>query len=203
MSVLFVGSMSIEKGFPYQGIIPLGNAFRLTEDIRISINRGPLAHFPLGTDIINHPDFTYSFEKKTVVILSRVVTPDLTIVYENASVADVPLISGVESASIVSVVNTEEIIANGGRLTAGSYVVSTSNQSRNITIRLYANSILVLTDIVTLAANESKNVVADFNTVAVIPADATNYFTLEADGADCEIKGSETASRIRLEKTTL
>ena len=203
MATLFVGSMSITNGIIYQGIIPKGNAFRITENIRLSINKGPFAALPLGIDILNHPDFTYVFENDTTVLLTRVVTPDLTIVYENACPNEVPLVASVESASICSVINTEEISSNGGDFAAAAYVESASNQVRNITIRLYSNNVLLQSAVIALAANESKNVVIDYATIAVITAGLTNHFTLEADGDNCIVRGLSTPSRIRLEKTTL
>lgn len=204
MSVLFVGSFKINKGQEYTGIIPEGNAFRITEKgVLLSINHTPMAQYPVDFDIINYPTYTYSFNKDATILLTRTVNPDLTIIYEHDCPQTVALVANTESASICSVENLEEILANGGIFSADARVINSANQSRNVIIRLYAGASLIYTaPSQVISDNTTQNFVAYFGIIDPILANTINSFTVEVDGSDCIVDGTR-PSIIRIEKTKL
>ena len=198
MKVLIVGSADIKKGVEYSGIVPRGNAFMMTEKVRISVNRAPFAYLPVFTDIYTLTDFTYSSEKDTSILFTRIVEDNFTILYTNSCPSNVILLADTESNSICEVtVGDDTLTVN---ITIGAYIDHGNNQ--DITMRIYAGATLLDTVTKSYRRNKKDNFVHTFAIASQIDADTVVSFTLEADGSDAEVFGLEQSSIIQIEKLT-
>jgi len=195
--VLYVGSKKLLKGVEYSGLIPLGNAFELTEDVSVSINRSPKAQFREGARIFSHSSFTYSFDADTIVLFSREAEPNLSIIWNSRCPQSLVLVQNVESGTVCSVQALET--TTDGYIEASCYVGNTKTSSADYIIKIYVNSVLVETSapIVVLKKSEHniylKHVLA---TPLQINDDAT--FTVEVNKSNNSILGGQNASQIQI-----
>jgi hypothetical protein len=186
--ILYVGSSKKKKGINYSGLVPLGNAFITTEDVRISINDTPYAMFRAGTRVYAYSGFTYNFEEDTVILLTREVAPNLSIVWSKNCVNGGALDQNVESDIICSL-DVKETTTSGS-LEAYSLVYNDGNQDSSVVINIYANGSLVASsDSIELPRKESVNCYFKTSVVDQIPAGNAVHFTLTTTGSSVEVVG--------------
>jgi len=200
MSVLVVGAYNAKKGEEYQAVRTKGNAFRIMENVRFSINRTPMVKLPLDEDILTHPEFTYSPEKDTVILLTKVVPLNLSTIHEGNSTATYSLSSGVESGVICSAIVTADTAS--GFITCASLIKVTTGADVNITIKSYDDGVLYATSTHT-ARKQDVSIVVQYHQIATpIVKDSVMTFTITADVA-CTVEGTVKESFIQIEQKNI
>ncbi len=200
MSVtMYVGAMDMLKGIEYSGVIPNGNAFQVTEDIRISINRTPFAMFKFGDKVYANSLFTYSFEDNTTILLTRETQADLSIIWNKQCPFDVTLNQNTESADICSVTALEDITT--GKVTALANILNANNQDADVIFRLKIDGVEIHQETFTIPSNMTLQKATEVSISTPITANQVASFTLEADD-DMTVKGVESASQIQVTRYT-
>lgn len=206
MAILFTNSASVKKGIDYLGVAQYGNAFQLTDETRVSINHTPFAKFPKYQSIFISPDFVYTFEEDTIVLLANEIQPDFGVITSVYSSLDVPLVADTESEAIISLTDRAGREVTKGTLAATCHVINQGNQNREITIRLYGDTVglIGVAGVTQVLSNADRNIAhsADLSGHN-LPADEIVSFTVEATGADCTVVGSVEPSHLRLERRNL
>lgn len=199
---LFVGIQEVIVGVVYPGFVPLGNAFRLTEPAKFSINNSVFGHLPVNEDIFALSQFSYVCDRDTTVILSRVVTSDLSIVYNSQCPNDVALIQDIESAIICSVISVEDVTT--GKISTFVNINNSNNQPVTVTQRIYSNFILVDTEVYNIPASTSQSKGKQISIITPILATQTVHFTLEssATGVSVDTVGGSLPSQVQIERIT-
>lgn len=205
-AILYTGSVKAVRGQEYANISGSGNSLIPSEDIGISINRGPLVMIKAYQPFLVSATFTYSFDRDSTFLTGNFVVPDYYVVNVAYSADDVILVADVESASIVSTFDPKSITK--GELSALAYVDSTSNQPESVIIRLYGTSagLLHTTTPISITANSrGVNCLAhtEINDPTVLLADEVVYFTVEGSSSSLAVRASDTASQIRLTRKNL
>ncbi len=197
MSTMIVGSMDAKKGVLYNGLIPLGNAFRLDDGVRVSVNKNPFVYMPVNVDMYSHTAFSYVFEKDVGVVFTRVEEDNLVISFEASNSLNLNLLSGTESADIVTLNMAEAVVT--GRLGCVAYIDHENN--RDITMRLYKNSVEFATVVKTWVSTSADSIAYDEEILDLAVLDVIT-FTLEASNKDAELLGTIQPSRIQVNKIT-
>lgn len=202
MATLYITSAEVKSGQEYSGLTGTANAFKLTEEVRISINRSPFALYPMDEKIFVSAQFSYSFEKDTVLLFSNEIEPDFYIRSTETNSNDIILTANTESSAVVTVTDVDGREITSGELAGLVHVENTANQDRDVTLRLYGSTLALITEATyeIPSNNTGTNMVIDYVVPnnAPIPAGEAVYLTCEADGGDCTILGSHSASRITL-----
>jgi len=200
MSFIIVGAYEAKKGELYQAVLTGGNAFRVMEDVRFSINKSPFAKVPVNEDIMTHPTVSYSPEQDTTVLLTRVPTPNMSVLHEGSCPTEFTLSAGVESASICNVSVSEEVTA--GHITCASLIRVPTGTDVNITIKSYDDGVLYKTS-TAVAHKNTDTIVVQYETIsALIALGSVMSFTLTADAA-CTVEGAIRPNGIQIEQTNL
>ena len=202
-NALVVGSFDAKKGITYQGISHRGNAFRVLEEVSFSINNTPMIRLPQNEDILFKPGYTYELDRDTIILLTRVVAPNLEIIYEDHCPYDIALVAATESAVICTTSNTEDIPAGKGTFTTYVYVQNAVGTDSNITLRLYIDGVLESSSVTTAPGQANTNVIYEYALPNLVSAGASFTFTAESSGNSCTVLGTVQPSYIRVEKTQL
>ena len=198
MAVLMVGSENMKAGIEYSGLVPNGNAFRMTEDVRVSINRKPWVLLDMHEDIYVLSSITYSFERDTTILLTRVVQQDLSIIWNKQCPGDVSLDNGVESATVCSVTALETTTV--GTIAYVVYIENARNQSANSIVRVYVDGVLTDTATYEIPSNETMQAGKQFDiTTAINPAQVIS-FTVEAQSTNQTVRGSVVSSQVQVNR---
>ena len=198
MATLIVGSANLKKGIEYNGFVPLGNAFRLTHPTKMSINRTPLVLIPAHEDIFALTAFTYSFEDDVVILLTRVVQDDLTIVWVHKCREVVALEDGIESDIICQVVAQEEVTV--GRVTCVANIENDNSGDKDIIINAYVDDVLIGTITNSLEKKRETQTVLEFDITTPINAQAVVSFKLEAQANNMTVQGGNYPSQIQIQR---
>ena len=211
-SVLFTGSVSASAGIEYVNLSGTGNSLVPTEDIMVSINRGPYAKVPAYQPFLVASTFTYNFQKDTVFLMGNYIIPDLYVTNESSSPADVGLNKNTETAAIVTTSDPKEITK--GDLGMLAYLYNDNgNKDVDVVLRVYGSVQGLMHEAAPLNIPKNTlgiNIVANIEITSANPigADEDVWFTLEADEGDgnvtkVAVKGSNTPSQIRLVRKNL
>ncbi len=181
--------------------MPLGNTIILSEDVSISINRSPKALFKAGTKLYVHSEFTYLFDKDTIVVYARETQPDLSTVWNSKYAQTVVLSSGAESANICSVTAISDTAT--GTIEMFAFVHNDDNGDADYLIRMYVESTLVATSpVTTVAKDTSHNLYYEHEIATAITAGQGVSFTVEVDRNNNSVVGGDTPSQIQVTRIT-
>lgn len=205
MATLYTGSAEVDAGVEYANLTGAANAMQTTERTRISINRRPYAWFPAYVKIFVSPLYTYSFESNTVVLFSNEIEPDFYITSIAYNTNDIILANGTESAAIVTLTDKAGKEVTTGDIAAFVSLHNDANQTRDIVMRMYGNTIGLLGESspLVMVKDTTANMTYGFELTKTIPAGEVLSFTLEADGNDVTVKGTTEPSQLRLVRKNL
>ncbi len=196
MQTAIVGTMNAKKGIVYSGLVPLGNAFRVDANVRVSVNYGGFVDFPRDTDVHVSTEFDYIFENDVGVLLTRIVQDDLSIEYENSNSLTMALNKDTESSAVVAVTVYGDMATV--QIDAACYV--SSNKNDTVTIRVYKNASTLLNATPKVwAETGEQNIAIQFDEATVVTGDVFHY-TIESDGNDSSILGNVSPNIIRVTK---
>lgn len=198
MSILLVGSAEIKRGVLHNGIVPGGNAFRLTEKVRLSINKSPFVSMPIHQDIITVPDYTYATEKDTTILLTREINSDYDIIFTEKCPTAINIPKNTTSAEICSLTVPEDVTT--GRVAVGCYVENMDNQEATVTIDVKVNGTSIGTRD-TKVTKRSKAGISAYMEFNGKSANDVVTFTLHPN-KELEVRGGEVPARIQVEKRT-
>jgi len=198
MAVLLVGSTEVKKGVLYNGIVPGGNAVRLTEKVRVSINKSPFVSIPTHQDIITIPDYTYTFENDTAILLTRQINSDFDIIFTESCPTAINIPKNTTSADICSLTLPEDVTT--GRVSVGCYVENMDNQEATVTIDVNVNGTSIGTRAVKVAKRTKASISAYLEFDSKSSGDIVT-FTLNPN-KELEVRGGEVPARIQIEKRT-
>ncbi len=91
MPLVIRAAVKMNKGQFYKGLIPRGNAFRVDEDVRVSVNKSAFVKFTTGVDYYTHDTFSYIFATDVLISSSQVDPVDLELVQIASSSNDYTL----------------------------------------------------------------------------------------------------------------
>ena len=201
MATLVVGSGQLKKGIEYNGLVPYGNAFRTTEQVRVSINRTPFAVLPAHEDIYALGSFTYSFEEDTVLLFTRLVQSDLTIVWNSRCPQSVDLVKNTESAIICEVEIYEK--TKTGTIECVSEIENDSDSNADYTIRISSGgTVLGTSALIRVDKKTTANVYFKYEIAAELQANSKVSFTLEVNQANNRVNGGANPSQIQVKRIT-
>jgi len=197
MQVLIVGSFEIKKGIEYSGFVPLGNAVRLTENVRVSINRTPFINVPLGMDLYTLVDFTYTFEEDTAIMLTRVVEDDLSTIWLHECKDEVSIYQDTETDICAVTTGTDD--TNIGYVSGSAMLENTAFFSQDVIIRVYDDATLLYTVTKSVDGNTTESVAFGFSVDDPILAISDVKFSLEPS-TDMTVKGLQASSKIQVQR---
>lgn len=195
MAILLVGAFEVKRGIKYDGVVPNGNAFRLTKKVRLSINKSAFVAIPVHENILTKVGYTYVFEDDSTILLLRETTGGLNTFYSNLNDADIPLTKNIEATAV-------ELTAPEAGTTCDvhgsiSFDNTISTQTTNVTLRLKNGSTVISTVILEIVkASKSNMSITALNTSISLSDILT--LTVEADN-DSTVRGSDTPSVIQYE----
>jgi len=200
MAIIRVRSYNVKKGIEYDGLVPEGNGFWLTEKVRYSVNRSPMAHDKVFDPIMTKPSYRYSFEKDTNIMLLNIANTGGNPFYKADSMADVDIASGTESAAIVTLTAPQA----GTECTISArfmYDNLETGQNANVTIRLKKGGTVIASHVADVARKSTEGVGVEIIGQAITVGD---IFTITCESNKTgEVKGSVLPSIIQYEIRTL
>ena len=180
--------------------MPQGNAIQITERVKMSVNRSPLAAMPLHKDIFTLPNFTYTLGKDTTILLTRVVNDDLSIVFDSKCPTTVALVKNAESAIICSVIVLEATAT--GTVTCQANIFNDNGQDKNVIIKAYNGATEIGTTTNQIEKRSEIQSVLHFEITAAIAKDDVISFKVEAKGNNMTIEGGNHASIVQVLRRT-
>jgi len=200
MPNVLVRSYNVKKGISYDGLVPQGNGFWITEKVKISVNRSPFTNHEPYQVILTRPDYTYSFEKDTNIMLLNVANNGVNPFYSAESHANIDIASNTESAALVTLVAPQA--GTECTITARFFFDNSTNNSKaDVTIRLKKDGTQIATHTSEVAKKQSGVVGVEIQGVTVVAGE--NYTITCESNKDGEIDGSEISSIIQYEIRTL
>jgi len=207
MATLYTGSSKVLRGIEYSNLSGTGNAMQTTEVTKMSINRSPYAEFPAYTKIFVSETFTYQFEIDTVLIFSNEIEPDFYVTTIEYNTNDINLAANTESANIVTLTDIGNKETTKGDIAAGCYVTSSSNQDESVVIRIYGNTLGLLhtAAAIEILSNSAGTTCLTSWDIQAVPITAKEIvsFTVEGTDSDLIILGSDTPSRLAMQRKNL
>ena len=200
MPSLLVGSFEAKRGIKYSGVVPQGNAIRLTEKVKISINNTPLAYMPRHEDIFTLPNFSYVMDRDTVILLTRIVNDDLSIIFDSKCPTTVALVKNAESAIICSVIVLEATAT--GTVTCQANIFNDNGQDKNVIIKAYNGTTEIGTTTNQIEKRSEMQSVLHFEITSAIAKDDVISFKVEAKGNNMTIEGGNHASIVQVLRRT-
>jgi len=194
-NVLIVSAFDVKKGIEYNGFVPNGNAFRPTENGRISINRSPFALLPQHIDILTSSSFTYTFEKDTSILLTLVVDGELNPIWNNKC-STVTLLPKDVQTDICSITTVDSL--NIYKIECVALVRHI--KKKNIIMRVFVDSVEVGTVTRKWINSDSESIGLSVDITSNIAIGKVIKFTLEAKDKDATVEGNISPSRIQITK---
>lgn len=198
MGTLIVGAKELKKGIEYSGLVPHGNAFRLTEKVRISINRSPFTFIPVHENIITVASFTYSLEEDTTILLTRVVTSGLNVTYLNECYNDQFIPKNTLSDEVCTLTTVEAFTT--GRLYVTAQVENMDGQEAQVDVMTYKNGTLLSTTPTRIQKRQRASVSQEVPLTASIVGDVYS-FKIEAN-RDLNVYTNQSSSKVQVELLT-
>ena len=151
------------------------------------------------------PTFVYVFDRDSSLAIGNFTHPEYDVVTVDYNANDIPLTANTETADIVTVSDPREITK--GEISGLVYIVSTNNKDESVILRFYGNTMGLMYETPPIhipAESAGENALANYeSTGTTIPAGEIISLRVESTDNDLAIRGTITASQLRLVRRNL